>query len=66
MIRSFAIEIISINRRKKKKKTMSYTTSIGTEVMLTGELNESVNRSKPTSVDSQSSSDWFSREILGS
>ena len=40
-IKSFATEIISINRRKKNKKTqMSYTTNIATDVMLTGELDD--------------------------
>ena len=39
MIKSFAIKIISINRREKKKQ-MSYTTNIATGVMLTGELDD--------------------------
>ena len=38
MIKSFAIEIISINRRKK---TICHTkTNIATDVMLTGELDD--------------------------
>ena len=39
MIKSFAIEIILINRRKKKAQ-MSYMTNIATDVMLTGELDD--------------------------
>ena len=36
--KSFAIEIISINRRKKMQ--MSYMTNIATDVMLTGKLDD--------------------------
>ena len=40
MIKSFAMEIISIDRRKKKKTEMSYKSNIVTDVMLTGELDD--------------------------
>ena len=38
VIKSFAIEIISNNRRKKPQ--MSYMTNIAIDVMLTGELDD--------------------------
>ena len=64
MIQSFAIEIISINRRKKTKTDVihdknSHWRDVDRWTWW------SVNRSKPSSVDSRSSSDWFSRELLG-
>ena len=37
MIQSFAIELISINRREKN---VSYMTNVATDVMLTGELDD--------------------------
>ena len=63
MIKSFATEIISINRRKKKPDVIHDKHSHR------GDVDRwtwrSVHQSKPSSVDSQSSSDWFSRELLG-
>ena len=38
MIKSLAIDIVSIKRRKKNH--MSYMTNIATDVMLTGELDD--------------------------
>ena len=39
MVKSFAIEIILVNR-KKKKNQMSYMMNIATDVMLSGELDD--------------------------
>ena len=63
MIKSFAIEIISINRRKKKPDVIHNKHSHWHDVDRWTWW--SVNPSKPSSVDSLSSSDWFSRELLG-
>ena len=65
MIKSFATEIISINRRKKK----THPDVIHDKHSHWRNVDKwtwwSVNRSNPSSVDSLSSSDWFSWGLHG-
>ena len=63
MIKRFAIEIISVNRRGRTPGVIQDKHRYWRDVDRWTWW--SVNRSKPSSVDSLSSSDWFSRELLG-